>query len=57
MKAKPGDVHVFRLHRDVQKLQDAEAFSGIFGSDPARFSRQMEIFEAFVAEASDHFLR
>src|SRR6266404_1763870 len=54
VKAKTRDVHVLRLPRYFQQLQDAHALPEMAGADPARLAGTVDLFKPPVPEATDH---
>ena len=54
VEAKASDVHVLRLRRHFQKLQDANALPDMIGADPACLAGTVDLFKPFMPEAADH---
>jgi hypothetical protein len=54
VKAKACDVHVLRLLRYVQQLQDTHALPDLIGANPACLRGEMNLFKPFMSEATDH---
>jgi hypothetical protein len=54
MESISSDVQVLRLRGTIEQLQDADAFPAIFDADPPCLSREVDLFKAFVFEATDH---
>ena len=54
LEAKARDVHVFRLSRHFQQLQDTHTLPDMIGTDPACRAGAVDLFKPFVPEAADH---
>ena len=54
MEAHTGDIHVFRLSRRFQQLQDTNALPQVLGPNPAACSSGADLLQSLVAEAPNH---
>ena len=54
VETKASDVHVFRLHRYFQQLQDSHALPNMSGSNPACLAGEVNFLKPFMPEAADH---
>jgi hypothetical protein len=50
VEAKARDIHVRRLSRYFQQLQDTHALPDMIGADPARLAGQVYFFKPFMPE-------
>jgi hypothetical protein len=57
MKPIASNVQLLWQRRDFQRLKDAHAFPDMFSADPACRAGLIDLFEAFMPEATDHYLR
>jgi hypothetical protein len=54
VKAKARNVHVVRLLRHFQQLQDANTLPAMDGTDAAGVAGAVDLFNTFLPEAADH---
>src|SRR6266852_9025915 len=54
VETKACDVHVLRLPRYFQQLQDAHALPDMIGADPACLTCAVDLFKPLMPEATDH---
>jgi len=53
VEAKARDVHVLRLRRYFQQLQDTHALPDMFGADPTGLAGEVNFFKPFMSEVAD----
>jgi hypothetical protein len=54
VEAKARDVHIIRTPRQLQQLENANTFPDVAGAYPARLTRQVKLFQAFMSERAGH---
>jgi hypothetical protein len=53
VETKTCDIHVLRLPRYFQQLQDTHALPDVIGTDPACLAGELNLFKPFMSEATD----